>query len=125
MLDFGTVLAMTRQAIQEGDWKDTVLKILVGIVISSTGWYFTWAQGVVTTEAFSTKMQELEKHPPILRAIPNLSEKVAQVSAQNEKLIAMQERQIRLVATIDELGRNVVDLKSAVKELTQEMRNQK
>jgi len=95
-------------------WKDTVLKLLVGAMVSNILWIFFWAQGVATE-------QWVIDNPVIYRSIPNLRKAVDQVDANTVRIQTLEFSRIELAGSVQALEKSSNNLYSVVQELNKNM----
>ena len=101
----------------EVDWKDTLLKVLLGGFLSSAAWWSLWVQDVATK-------QWVEANPPILRYIPGIVEKIKTVGENDKRLDKVEITNAKLESAIHTLEVNVVNLQVTIRELTKELKRQ-
>lgn len=98
----------------DGGWRDTLLKVLFGIMISNLAWFSVWAQDVVTKNW-------LEHNPPIFDVIPSIKEEVQQIKINSMRVSEVEKGQIRLTETVSNTNRTTEDLRKAVHQLTEQI----
>ena len=96
------------------NWKDTVVKVLIGVLISNIGWFTVWAQDVATKSW-------VEEHAPILRTLPTLTTDISRINIHREKIESLERNDIRVNQTMTALINSTSELKQVVQELTKEV----
>lgn len=102
------------QAESQSNWKDTIFKVLVGIVISNAGWFTIWTQDVATKEW-------VRENPPILARLPALATRMQQVSDLESKVTWLEKNEVATNGTLTHLSETTKDLNIVIKELTREV----
>lgn len=95
-------------------WKDTLLKVLIGVLVSSLGWFAVWAQDVATKKW-------VEDNSEIILKVPSLSADLRRVNIHRDKIEALEKNDIRLAQILENLEHTTEQLQKTVVELTKEV----
>lgn len=93
------------------EWRDTITKVVLGILLSNVVWIFFWGQSVATE-------QWVLENPAILKTIPTLRTDVTQISVNRAKIESLDKNQTELKVATTSLDKTVGELRVAIKELS-------
>ena len=95
-------------------WKDTLLKVLIGVLVSSLGWFAVWAQDVATKSW-------IEENSAVILKVPSISSDLTRVNIHREKIEALEKNDIRITQTLETLTKTTERLQKTVMDLTHEV----
>ena len=86
-------------------WKDTILKILVGVFISNMAWFMLWSQSVATTGWVKDETQNVW----------------LRINSNTSRVEMLEKENIGITKTLLMVEKELNTLGKAVRELTQEI----